>query len=54
MHPIIQVFVRFRIWKDRRDRNLIEYVLMAALAGAIMPGVASGINLIFSQVNNPS
>ena len=56
MQHIIQHIVRFRIWKDRRGQDLIEYALMAGFvavaAGAIMPGVASSINVIFSQVNS--
>ena len=45
-----------RIWRDNRAQDLIEYALMAGFvavaAGAIMPGVASSINVIFSQVNS--
>jgi pilus assembly protein Flp/PilA len=56
MLQIIQHIVKFRIWKDRRGQDLIEYALMAGFvavaAGAIMPGVASSINVIFSQVNS--
>ena len=53
---IIQRAVKSQIWKDRRGQDLIEYALMAGFvavaAGAIMPGVASSINVIFSQVNS--
>ena len=56
MLQIIQYITRLRIWKDRRGQDLIEYALMAGFvavaAGAIMPGVASSINVIFSQVNS--
>jgi pilus assembly protein Flp/PilA len=56
MVQLIQTFVNSKIWKDRRGQDLIEYALMAGFvavaAGAIMPGVASSINLIFSQVNS--
>jgi len=56
MLHIVQVVMKFRIWKDRRGQDLIEYALMAGFvavaAGAIMPGVASSINIIFSQVNS--
>ena len=42
--------------KDTRGQDLIEYALMAGFvavaAGAIMPGVASSINIIFSKVNS--
>lgn len=45
-----------QIWKDNRGQDLIEYALMAGFvavaAGAIMPGVASSINIIFSKVNS--
>ncbi|MBZ5612012.1 MAG: Flp family type IVb pilin [Acidobacteriia bacterium] len=45
-----------RIWRDRRGQDLIEYALMAGFvavaAGAIMPGVASSISTIFSQISS--
>jgi Flp pilus assembly pilin Flp len=45
-----------RLWKDHRGQDLIEYALMAGFvavsAGAIMPGVASSINIVFSKVNS--
>jgi len=45
---------RLKIWKDTRAQDLIEYALMAGFvavaAGAIMPGVATSISIIFSQV----
>ena len=48
--------VKLQIWKDTRGQDLIEYALMAGFvavaAGAIMPGVASSINIIFSKVNS--
>jgi Flp pilus assembly pilin Flp len=56
MLKILQHVTKLRIWKDRRGQDLIEYALMAGFvavaAGAIMPGVASSINVIFSQVNS--
>jgi len=43
-----------RIAKDTKGQDLIEYALMAGFvavaAGAIMPGVATQINIIFSKV----
>ena len=49
-------FLRLKIWKDRKGQDLIEYALMAGFvavaAGAIMPGVASSINIVFSKVNS--
>jgi pilus assembly protein Flp/PilA len=42
--------------KDNKGQDLIEYALMAGFvavaAGAIMPGVASSINVVFSKVNS--
>ena len=53
---IIEHLLTLQIWKDRRGQDLIEYALMAGFvavaAGAIMPGVASSINIIFSEVNS--
>ena len=56
MLQVIRRALNSRIWRDRRGQDLIEYALMAGFvavaAGAIMPGVASSINVIFSQVNS--
>ena len=45
-----------QVAKDTRGQDLIEYALMAGFvavaAGAIMPGVATSINLVFSKVNS--
>ena len=45
-----------QILKDTKGQDLIEYALMAGFvavaAGAIMPGVASSINVVFSKVNS--
>jgi Flp pilus assembly pilin Flp len=54
MHRIARFSRRLRSWKDAAGQDLIEYALMAGFvavaAGAIMPGVASSISSIFSQV----
>jgi Flp pilus assembly pilin Flp len=46
--------LKLKSLKDTRGQDLIEYALMAGFvavaAGAIMPGVASSISTIFSQV----
>jgi len=46
--------LQFKVWKDQRGQDLIEYALMAGFvavaAGAIMPGVATSISQIFSKV----
>jgi pilus assembly protein Flp/PilA len=56
MQRLINIVLRMKVWKDTRGQDLIEYALMAGFvavsAGAIMPGVASSINVIFSQVNS--
>jgi pilus assembly protein Flp/PilA len=43
-----------KLMRDARGQDLIEYALMAGFvavaAGAIMPGVATSISTIFSQV----
>jgi pilus assembly protein Flp/PilA len=56
MKRLIEYAVRLQIWKDNKGQDLIEYALMAGFvavaAGAIMPGVASSINIVFSKVNS--
>jgi len=46
----------YRLAKDVRGQDLIEYALMAGFvavaAGAIMPSVASSISIIFSQISS--
>jgi pilus assembly protein Flp/PilA len=45
-----------RAWRDRRGQDLIEYALMACFlavaAGAVLPGVASGISTLFSEISS--
>ncbi len=56
MRRLMEYAVRLQIWKDTRGQDLIEYALMAGFvavaAGAVMPGVASSINIVFSKVNS--
>ena len=56
MLQMVRLVMNWKIWRDSRGQDLIEYALMAGFvavaAGAIMPGVASSINVIFSQVNS--
>lgn len=46
----------FRILKDTRGQDLIEYALMAGFvavaAGALMPNVASSISTVFSKITS--
>jgi len=55
-YNLLQLVQRARLWKDSRAQDLIEYALMAGFvavaAGAIMPGVASQISVIFSKVSS--
>ena len=55
MKQTLRMFCRMRIWKDTRGQDLIEYALMAGFvavaAGAIMPGIATKIQTIFSNVD---
>jgi pilus assembly protein Flp/PilA len=57
MKRLVKLAVKLQmIVKDTRGQDLIEYALMAGFvavaAGAIMPGVASSINIVFSKVNS--
>jgi Flp pilus assembly pilin Flp len=56
MTHIIRLLVKGQIWKDPQGQDLIEYALMASFvtfsAGAIMPGVANSINIMFSKINS--
>ena len=56
MKKITNIIWNLRMWKDTRGQDLIEYALMAGFvavaAGAIMPGVASQISVIFSKVSS--
>ena len=56
MRKIIEGVLKIKIWNDNRGQDLIEYALMAGFvavaAGAVMPGVASSINVVFSKVNS--
>ena len=56
MKRLMKLAVKLQILRDTRGQDLIEYALMAGFvavaAGAIMPGVASSINIVFSKVNS--
>jgi len=56
MTQITKMVLKLKIWKDRKGQDLIEYALMAGFvavaAGAIMPGVASSISVIFSKISS--
>ena len=50
------LILKLQVWKDKRGQDLIEYALMAGFVavadGAIMPGVASSISVIFSKISS--
>jgi Flp pilus assembly pilin Flp len=54
MRKIKNIVWNLRIVSDVKGQDLIEYALMAGFvavaAGAIMPGIANSISLIFSSV----
>ena len=56
MNRILKLIIQAKIWREEQGQDLIEYALMAGFvavaAGAIMPGVASSINIVFSKVNS--
>jgi Flp pilus assembly pilin Flp len=54
MQTIKNFVWNLRIASDMKGQDLIEYALMAGFvavaAGAIMPGVANSISLVFSSI----
>ena len=56
MEHLRGVLLLVRLWKDTKGQDLIEYALMAGFvavaAGAIMPGVATSISTIFSEIGS--
>jgi len=56
MIRISNLVLKLKVWKDTRGQDLIEYALMAGFvavaAGAVMPGVASSISVIFSKISS--
>lgn len=56
MKQLLRFAVIVQMWRDKRGQDLIEYALMAGFvavaAGAVMPGVASSINIVFSKINS--
>jgi len=56
MIRISNFVLKLKVWKDTQGQDLIEYALMAGFvavaAGAVMPGVASSISVIFSKISS--
>jgi pilus assembly protein Flp/PilA len=46
----------YRLWKDARGQDLVEYALAAGLvavaAVAAMPTLSSSVNMVFSKISN--
>jgi len=55
-YTILNAIISLKIWRDQRGQDLIEYALMggfvAVAAGAIMPGIATSVSTIFSNVGS--
>ncbi len=56
MKPVISRIWTWKIWKDDRGQDLVEYALMAGFvavaAGAMLPNVSNSISTIFSQIQS--
>ena len=48
--------LRWRIWRDTRGQDLVEYALLTAFiavaAGAVLPPIADNISVIFSKMDS--
>jgi Flp pilus assembly pilin Flp len=55
MNNLFSKLAALRLFKDRRAQELIEYAIMAGFlaiaAGAIMPGLAGEIHVIFTAIS---
>lgn len=56
MTRIAYLVLQWKLWKNRRAQDLIEYALMAGFvavaAGSLMPSVATSIRESFSKVSS--
>lgn len=56
MQRLWRYAVGWKIWRDERGQDLIEYSLMLAFgavaAGAFFPPFADGLRTIFSKLNS--
>jgi pilus assembly protein Flp/PilA len=56
MKKLNNLLLKLQVMKDTRGQDLIEYALMAGFvavaAGAVVPGVADSIKVIFSKLGN--
>ncbi len=56
MKRLMHLIWTWKLWKDSRGQDLIEYALMAGFvavaAGALMPNVSTSISTIFSKIQS--
>jgi Flp pilus assembly pilin Flp len=49
-----RLLVGFRLWKDQRGQDLIEYAMIggfiAVVSGMFMPNVSNDLSMLFSRV----
>jgi Flp pilus assembly pilin Flp len=54
MTTLLDTVLRFKIWKDNRGQELVEYALLAGflvtVCGAASPEVAGTVSAVFSKV----
>ena len=54
MDKILQAIWKWRIWKDSRGQDLVEYALLtgfiAVAAGVFFPDVSGAMSTIYSKV----
>jgi pilus assembly protein Flp/PilA len=51
-----ETIFKLMVWSDTRGQDMVEYALAAGLvavaAVACMPGLSSGLNLVFSKIGS--
>jgi pilus assembly protein Flp/PilA len=56
MATLFNTVMKFKIWKDTRGQELIEYALMAGFLvvawGAVSPEVVTDLSTVFSKVSD--
>ena len=56
MKTVIRQIVLFRLWRDERGQDMVEYALLAGFiavaAGAVLPGISDQISIIFSKMGS--
>jgi pilus assembly protein Flp/PilA len=54
MQGLTRLLVSFRLWKDQRGQDLIEYAMIAGfiavVSGVFMPAVTQDISTVFSKI----